>query len=177
MPHGIYTRTTEHGINISKAKTGHSVSQETREKISKNSKGRIPWNKGKKGIMPIPWNKGIPMSESSKEKIISKLKGKHCSPKTEFKIGHFGKKAAHWKNGKTIIGGYVHIFSPSHPNRTLSNYVSEHRLVMEKHIGRYLSKEESIHHVNGIKIDNRIHNLKLFSTESEHQKFHHKYPL
>jgi hypothetical protein len=43
---------------------------------------------------------------------------------------------------------------------------------MEEAIGRYLSKEEKIHHVNRIKIDNRIENLMLFSNTNEHAKYH-----
>jgi len=51
---------------------GMRPSMETRRKISEAQIGRIPWNKGKKGVMPIPWNKGMKglykMSEESNEK-------------------------------------------------------------------------------------------------------------
>ena len=87
---------------------------------------------------------------------------------------HSGSKHYNWKGGrKTHSEGYVWIHSPKHPFRDKHNYVLEHRLIMEKYLGRYLTKDEDVHHKNGIKDDNRIENLQLL-THAEHTRLTNK---
>ena len=47
----------------------------------------------------------------------------------------------------------------------------EHRYIMEKHIGRMLENDETVHHINHVKDDNRIENLQLM-TFKEHAGLH-----
>jgi len=66
--------------------------------------------------------------------------------------------------------GYILVYQPNHPSCNKGGYVPEHRLVMEKHIDRYISGTEVIHHINKIKDDNRIKNLFLCATCKEHRR-------
>lgn len=89
------------------------------------------------------------------------------------KFSVVGSKNPRWNGGIIFSDGYKMIYCPEHPNAKARPYIREHRLIMENHIGRYLTKDEEVHHKNGIKTDNRIENLQLMS-KSEHTKHHMK---
>jgi hypothetical protein len=85
-----------------------------------------------------------------------------------------GAKSSKWKGGRRpASNGYVWVYSPSHPFKSCQNRVLEHRLVMEKKLGRFLTKKEVVHHINGIRDDNRIENL-VITTASVHAATHNK---
>lgn len=67
------------------------------------------------------------------------------------------------------MAGYVLV--PSKHPKSINNMYYEHILIMENHIGRTLKEYESVHHINGIKDDNRIENLFLCHRR-EHDKAH-----
>ena len=73
------------------------------------------------------------------------------------------------KGGKA----YKLIFKPEHPFATMKGYVREHRLVMEESLGRFLEKDEMVHHINGDTLDNKVDNLQVMSG-AEHRRFHLK---
>jgi len=106
--------------------------------------------------------------------------GRYFSPETRNKISKSRKgkltrsNNPNWGGGRVVgAGGYIIILQPTHPLCNNHGYIQEHRLVIEKHLGRYLAPTERIHHINHIKADNRLQNLKLLSSNSEHIKNYH----
>ena len=145
------------------------MSKEQKEKISKA-------NMGNKYAL------GNKLSEESKRKIGLANKGKkpwttgkHLSEETKRKIGesHKGSKHWNWKDGiRTKKTGRIEIYSLEHPFANKCGYVLEHRLVMEKHLGRFLKLTEVVHHIDKNPKNNSIDNLMLFPSNSAHTRFH-----
>lgn len=83
-----------------------------------------------------------------------------------------GPEHPSWKGGKSHnVDGYVLIWHPNHPRNLCGNYIFEHVLIMEEYLGRYLTEDEIVHHINEKKDDNRLENLALLS-EHEHKSYH-----
>jgi hypothetical protein len=66
-------------------------------------------------------------------------------------------------SGYIAKSGYKFIHKKGHPNATYQGSIAEHIYIMSEHIGRPLRKDESVHHKNGIRSDNRIENLELWN--------------
>ncbi len=85
-----------------------------------------------------------------------------------------GEASDNWKGGRRPdSSGYELIYLPSHPHCTKKKEIRVHRLVMEKHLGRYLTKDEVVHHIDGNKKNNDISNLKLIENNGKHLKDNH----
>jgi len=97
-----------------------------------------------------------------------------ASRRNDIKWGNEAKKGRgnpNFSGGKYMDDkGYIRILCPEHVNN-VRGYMYEHRLMLEKYLGRLLLPWESVHHINEIKIDNRIENLFL-TTVAEHSAIH-----
>lgn len=83
-----------------------------------------------------------------------------------------GKQNGQWKGGRyQDADGYIYVYQPNHPFATRSGYVREHRLVMEKILGRYLHPQEVVHHKDGKRANNSPENLRVFSKNAAHLRY------
>jgi hypothetical protein len=56
------------------------------------------------------------------------------------------------------------VWAPDHPRAVgKTKYVFEHIIVMEEILGRHLFPDENVHHINGVRDDNRPENLELWT--------------
>ena len=119
-------------------------------------------------------NKGKFCSRSCRNKVYTEqCKGKN--PKKAQK----GSKNFFWKGGITYKkqkGNYLGVKYVKCPIEYIlmarkNGYIAEHRLVMAKKIGRLLTKEEVVHHIDHNPLNNNIDNLMLFANNSLHKKY------
>jgi hypothetical protein len=156
-----------HKINLRR-----KVSLLTRKKMSLIHKGKKHTLLTRKKISDAL--KGKKLSKERRKNISLSLIGRKIPKKVCEKISKALKGKIPYLYGKTVNSkGYVLIYQPNHPFRQkTAPYVLEHRLVMEKHINRYLTPKEVVHHINKNTSDNSIENLMLFKNSGKHSKYH-----
>lgn len=92
-----------------------------------------------------------------------------CSDACRNELRFVPDGARKYKRGS--YGGHVLIKAQNHP-AARKGFIPEHRLIIEKHIGRYVTAKERVHHINVIEDDNRVENLVLCRDHREHALIH-----
>lgn len=82
-----------------------------------------------------------------------------------------GADSPQWKGGRVYRRGYVFLHRPDHPHADSKGYVAEHQIIACESRGYWLASNELVHHINGVKDDNRAENLVIL-TQSQHGREH-----
>ena len=124
-------------------------------------------------------NKIAKIFKTEHRTVMYRLKDMGIPIKTRKEIACKGKTHWNWKGGKIKDRrtGYIAIrLSTDDPYYSMAknswDYVPEHRLVMARYLGRCLTEDEIVHHLNGVKDDNRIKNLGIVT---RHNHSHHTF--
>jgi len=91
---------------------------------------------------------------------------KRFAPRHHVRVQPRGELSNKWRGGRYIQDGYVMVYDAQSRYR----YVPEHRLVWEKAHGPIPARHH-IHHINGVRADNRLENLACLSM-GEHKRLH-----
>lgn len=138
------------------------------EKQNPNYKGRNTWELVERTCV----NCNAQFMVKRAVLIYRKNGGRFC--KNACTIQYQKKSNTQYWSGKRNMKGYIYLHLPDHPKANSDGYVAEHRIIIEKSVGRYLERSEVVHHINRIKNDNRLENLRLLDSNSAHRQTHHQ---
>ena len=110
-------------------------------------------------VMHIARSNGVHKDSEALSKIMS--------------VSNSGANSGNFNGYRARKDGYILRYVPDHPCANSRGYIGEHRLVVEEHLGIILPKEFVVHHLNGVKDDNRIENLAVM-TVGAHSALHGK---
>lgn len=101
---------------------------------------------------------------------IDHLKGEPV----DFIHGHSGKgeNNGNWAGGRHYVNGYVRVLAKGHPHANYAGYALEHLVVAAAALGKPVPPEAVVHHVNGVKDDNRPENLVICEDRAYHALLH-----
>jgi len=122
--------------------------------------------------MPVGVYLHKPHSNETKQKISATVSAS-MTPEKRQRIGDAlrGSNAPWFVGQKIASSGHILIYKPEHLASN-QNYIRRSHLVMEEILGRFLTKDEVVHHKNEINSDDRQENLELFSSMPEHSRYH-----
>ena len=182
---------------MAEARKGKVLSEEHKKKLSEAHKGKTHSKSVKKKMSEVKKGEKNPMfgkhhTGESRKKTSEALRGKK-KPKSQvdkmsknlkerwrnlpekekdrLRKQQTGEKGNRWKGGRKKSHGYVLLLNREHPVK--NRYVKRARLIAEKALGRYLKPPEMVHHVNGIRDDDRNENL-LICTRGYHSVLENK---
>lgn len=135
----------------------YTICKKCRKKIQYDKRRLAEWCRACWLIVGIKQTKRGQLSEEGRERLRQAVIIRNKNWRAE--------RSPMWKGGKIEKRGYIYVYCGR------KNYIAEHRLVMEKKLNRKLENNEIVHHVNGIKNDNRIENL-IVITCSQHMTNH-----
>jgi len=136
-------------------------------------------NQGNKGDIPYGYcHCGCGQKTEICKKTYKRLRGHTLGQPRLFITGHAisGKRNPAWIGGVVLSKeGYVMIRTLDHPFRNTHNLISEHVLICEKALGKYLPDGVVVHHVNKNKKDNHTpFNLVICQDNTYHLYLHQR---
>ena len=166
---------------------GHKHSEETKLKMSKAPKDymktpeyRAAMRRARKGKLLGSANGMFGKKHSGETKMKMHLAAQERDPSTrkgghpkgritseqtkeKMRLAYIKRTGGKPKDKKYHSDGYAQRRCPGHPRADKQGWVLEHRLVMEKQLGRYLQSGEIVHHIDGNRTNNALSNLQLTS--------------
>jgi hypothetical protein len=124
--------------------------------------------------------RGHKMKPEAKKKLIKFLRiYAHNRPRSHnnnisksLKGKFSGEKNFNWRGGMYKSQGRYYIRANEHPLKHANGYILYSRYIAEQVIGRLLTRQEAVHHLNFQKDDDRPENLYLFPSDAEHSYYH-----
>jgi biotin operon repressor len=140
--------------------------------------GQVVWNINKETLRKLYHDDKLGLPEIAKTLGCSETTAFNKLKEYGLQIGAEEQERRRLERNKVrfarqrMISGYQYIKAEGHPLANSNGFVTEHRLVAEKALGRKIKHGERIHHINLRKRDNRIENLAVLPSQAMHRMVH-----